>query len=138
MRVIKLKDIPNIQLYYKNTSGDVSMQPHIIMTDVSDNYLSYGAQLVVDMIKRKITYDKYDDHRIIFSADGFIYNCAVLEFNNAFTDEQYKVIEFLIFLVYKSLFVNVYKKKKNTELLMKEMDRDYYERNIDLMSNIIM
>lgn len=90
------------------------------------------------MIKRKITYDKYDDHRIIFSADGFIYNCAVLEFNDAFTDEQYKVIEFLIFLVYKSLFVNVYKKKKNTELLMKEMDRDYYERNIDLMSNIIM
>lgn len=138
MRVIKLKDIPNIQLYYKNTSGDASMQPHIIMTDVSDNYLSYGAQLVVDMIKRKITYDKYDDHRIIFSADGSIYSCAVLEFNDAFTDEQYKVIEFLIFLVYKSLFVNVYKKKKNTELLMKEMDRDYYERNIDLMSNIIM
>lgn len=136
MKIATINGIDNFSSYMINVAGNPELQPEIIMTTVHDGYIEYGADLIIDRMKSHSMYDRYDDHHVRFAVDGMLNTCVQFDFTGSFDDEQYKVIKALAFMWYKILFNTLSNMKGNGELLMKEMDQDYYERNIKLLSEI--
>ena len=136
MRIATIDGIENFKSYIVHIEGRPELQPEIIMTMRHKGYLEYGADLVIERMKSRIMYDRFNDHTVRFAADGFLQTCVEIEFTGTFNDEQYKVIKVLIFMWYKVLFSTMLIKTNQEELLIKEMDGKYYERNIELLSKI--
>lgn len=138
MKIVTIKGIDNIKSYLIQVNRRADLQPELIMTDRHDSYIEYGADKVIDIMKSHIMYDCYNEHHVRFGVDGLSEIVVQIDFIGNFDDEQYKVIKALVFMWYRVLFNTLSKKMKKGKLLMKEMDIEYYENNMELMSNIVV
>lgn len=136
MREVTITGIDGFKSRMIRSGFNPSLQPNILMTTVHDSYLAYGADVIIDSMKWKTEMESNVEHVIRFSVDGLRHICVEITFTGSFSDEQYKVIKFLIFLWFKALFGEMFKNVIGEEMLIKEMDLDYYERNSSLLSYI--